>query len=46
MGMVDVPIPADYDGDGKGDIALYRGSTGEWFEWKSTGGSSTTARRG
>jgi len=27
----DVPVPGDYDGDGRQDLAVWRPSSGEWF---------------
>ena len=42
----DVAVPADYDGDGKAGIAVYRGSTGEWFIQRSSDGQLTHTRGG
>ena len=36
----DVPAPEDYDGDGKGDIAVWRPSSGVW--WVLTSSSNFT----
>ncbi|MGB5013270.1 MAG: hypothetical protein WBO68_04505 [Pyrinomonadaceae bacterium] len=35
----DLPVPADYDGDGKFDAAIFRPSTSTWFVQRSTAGT-------
>ena len=32
----------DYDGDGKADISVFRPSTGQWFQQRSTSGFFAT----
>jgi hypothetical protein len=37
-------MPADYDGDGRMDLAVFRPSTGQWFVlYSSTGGTATSS---
>ena len=36
----DVPQPGDYDGDGKGDLAVFR--TGNWYILNSSGNPPVT----
>ena len=35
-GGSDVPVPGDFDGDGKTDFAIFRPSQGEWWIFKSS----------
>jgi hypothetical protein len=36
-----VPVPGDYDGDGRQDVAVFREQTGEWFIHRSSDGKLT-----
>ncbi|HXC72150.1 MAG TPA: VCBS repeat-containing protein [Pyrinomonadaceae bacterium] len=42
----DVPVPYDYDGDGRTDMALWRPSTGEWLVINSLTGQLRTVQWG
>lgn len=42
----DVPVPADYDGDGRADLAMWRVPNGEWEIRGSATGAITSVRFG
>ena len=42
----DVPVPGDYDGDGRADLAVFRPSTSTWYIASSGGGAPTTQQWG
>ena len=42
----DMPVPADYDGDHKTDIAVFRPSDGNWYIHNSSNGQFVTIHWG
>jgi hypothetical protein len=42
----DIPVPTDYDSDGKDDIAVWRPSDGTWYIINSSNGAVRTQQWG
>lgn len=42
----DVPVPGDYDGDGKTDFTVFRPSTNVWWIWQTSVGAYTVVTLG
>ena len=45
-GVGDIAVPADYDGDRKVDVAVYRSTTGLWYIQRSSDGGTTQVQWG